>query len=75
MAEQKKQDIQEEKDGEKVKLKLQRIENERAEIRRIHEETGAYIGNKINGQYETSSLEKMTSQRILNNYFIDFSES
>lgn len=41
----------------------QRLADERAEIDQIHSTTGAYVGSKVNGQYETFSLEELTSSK------------
>lgn len=41
----------------------QRLADERAEIDQIHSKTGAYVGSKVNGQYETFSLEELTSSK------------
>ena len=55
--------------------KQQREFLEKAEIRRLHEETGAYIGNNIQGKYEIATLEEITSKRLPANYFVEFSEN
>ena len=41
----------------------QRLVDERAEIDQIHSTTGAYVGSKVNGKYESFSLEELTASK------------
>ena len=45
------------------KLRRQKAESEKNEITRIHQETGGYVSGKVNGRYDISSLEELTSMR------------
>ena len=52
-----------------------RIADERLEIDQIHRVTGAYVGSKINGKYEVSSLEVLTSTPPSRNWLCEYERS
>lgn len=53
----------------------QRIDDEKSEIARIHRTTGGYVGSKINGKYEISSLESLTSSRPSRDWLCEYQRS
>ncbi len=57
------------------KRKQQREADEKAEILRIHQTTGGYIGPKTNGKYEVSSLESLTSTRPTRDWLCEYQQS
>lgn len=57
------------------KHRQQREADEKAEILRIHQTTGGYIGPKTNGKYEVSSLESLTSTRPTRDWLCEYQQS
>lgn len=53
----------------------QRIDDEKSEIAQIHRTTGGYVGSKINGKYEISSLESLTSSRPSRDWLCEYQRS
>ena len=50
-------------------------DDEKSEIAQIHRTTGGYVGSKINGKYEISSLESLTSSRPSRDWLCEYQRS